>query len=49
MIKEAFPGGYQGEMRKPEDIAPLYLKLAAPDCEQHGAVVSVSEFMAEAA
>lgn len=39
MIKEAFPGGYPGALRKPEDVAPLYLELAAPDCRRHGEVV----------
>lgn len=43
MIREAFPGGYQGELRRPEDVAPVFLRLIAPECKEHGTVVSVFE------
>jgi NAD(P)-dependent dehydrogenase (short-subunit alcohol dehydrogenase family) len=34
MLSHAFPGGYQGrDLRKPEDIAPLFLELASPVCK----------------
>lgn len=42
MLAQAFPGGYQGNLRKPEDVVPVFLKLAAADCEHHGQVVGVS-------
>lgn len=41
MLKEAFPGGYPGALKKPEDVADAYLALCAPDCAQHGEVVSL--------
>lgn len=39
MLEKAFPGGYQGEMKKPEDIVPAFLELAAPDCQKHGEII----------
>ncbi|HBR67848.1 MAG TPA: oxidoreductase [Rhodospirillaceae bacterium] len=39
MLAEAFPGGYGGEMKKPEDVVGAYLELAAPGCKRHGEVV----------
>ncbi len=44
MLREAFPGGYQGQTRKPEDVAPLFLHLADPGCARHGEVVKISDF-----
>ena len=41
MLSEAFPGGYQGAMKKPEDVTDAYLKLCAPDCAKHGEIVSL--------
>lgn len=39
MIKEAFPGGYQGDLNQPEDVVPLFLQLASENCDKHGEVV----------
>ena len=39
MLNHAFPGGFQGEMRQPEDIAPLFVDLASPACKKHGEIV----------
>ena len=40
MLSHAFPGGYQGgDLRQPEDIAPLFLELASPACRKHGEIV----------
>ncbi len=41
MIREAFPGGYQGAMRKPEDLVALYLELCAVECTRHGEIASL--------
>src|SRR5688572_23821839 len=41
MLNEAFPGGYQGKTKNPEDVVPAYLKLVSPDCKQHGEIVSL--------
>ncbi|HEY8191920.1 MAG TPA: SDR family NAD(P)-dependent oxidoreductase [Alphaproteobacteria bacterium] len=39
MLREAFPGGYPGVTRKPEDTVGAYLELAAPGCRKNGEVV----------
>jgi len=39
MLAEAFPGGYQGEMKTPEDIIPAFLELASPECQKHGEII----------
>ncbi len=37
LLSAAFPGGYQGnDLRQPDDVAPLFLKLALPSCDLHG-------------
>lgn len=41
MLAEAFPGGFQGEMRKPEDLVRLFLDLCSPSCKQHGEIVGI--------
>ncbi|MGB4107892.1 MAG: SDR family NAD(P)-dependent oxidoreductase [Alphaproteobacteria bacterium] len=41
MLREAFPGGFQGETKTPDDVAPAYLKLALPACKKHGEIVSL--------
>jgi len=42
MLGEAFPGGYQGEgLRQPEDVVPVFMELASPDCVKHGEVVGL--------
>lgn len=48
MLKTAFPGGYPGKTVMPEDVAPLFLELAAPDCRRHGKIVGL-ESCAQAA
>lgn len=41
MLREAFPGGFQGKTKTPEDVAPTYLALASPSCKKHGEIVSL--------
>jgi NAD(P)-dependent dehydrogenase (short-subunit alcohol dehydrogenase family) len=41
MIREAFPGGYQGTLKKPEDVVGAYLELVSPGCKKHGEIVSL--------
>jgi NAD(P)-dependent dehydrogenase (short-subunit alcohol dehydrogenase family) len=41
MLKEAFPGGFQGHTKKPADVAADYLKLCASECTKHGAIISL--------
>ncbi len=41
MLGQAFPGGYQGKMKKPEDVVADYLRLVAPDCKKHGEIISL--------
>lgn len=40
MLRQAFPGGYQGkDLRSPAQVAPLFLELALPSCTRHGEIV----------
>ena len=39
MVATAFPGGFPGKMKQPDDIVPAFLDLAAPDCKKHGEVI----------
>lgn len=41
MLREAFPGGYPGETKRPEDVAPVFLELASPGCKKNGHVAKV--------
>ncbi len=41
MLSEAFPGGFQGHVKKPGDVAAVYLKLVSPDCARHGEIVTL--------
>ncbi len=41
MLREAFPGGFQGDVKTPDDVAPTYLRLALPACKKHGEIVSL--------
>jgi NAD(P)-dependent dehydrogenase (short-subunit alcohol dehydrogenase family) len=41
MLKQAFPGGFQGAVKKPEDVVDAYLKLVHESCTQHGEIVSL--------
>jgi NAD(P)-dependent dehydrogenase (short-subunit alcohol dehydrogenase family) len=40
MLARAFPGGAPMEdVKTPEDLAPVFLELCAPECKRNGAVV----------
>ncbi len=41
LLTEAFPGGYDGELKKPEDIVPHFMALIGADCEHHGEIIEV--------
>ena len=41
MLHSAFPGGFPGDAKAPEDVVPAFLDLAAPDCRQHGEIVAL--------
>lgn len=41
MLESAFPGGYPGEVRQPEDIVPLFLELASPECLKNSETASL--------
>ena len=36
---EAFPGEDPASQPHPDSIVPLFLELAAPDCERHGEII----------
>ncbi len=36
MIAKAFPGGYQGDMKEPEDVTDAFRGLVSVDCTRHG-------------
>lgn len=39
MLTQAFPGGYQGsDLKQPADIAPIILRMCAPDLAEHGMI-----------
>lgn len=42
MLAAAFPGGFQGQARKPEDVVPVFLELACPTCQLHGEVAGAA-------
>ena len=39
LLREAFPGGYQGTMKKPEDVVQAFLDLASANCTKNGEVI----------
>jgi NAD(P)-dependent dehydrogenase (short-subunit alcohol dehydrogenase family) len=41
MLRKAFPGGFQGTMKTPDDVVPAYLKLVAANCNAHGEIISL--------
>lgn len=43
LLNEAYPGGYDGPTKKPEDVVPAFLDLASPECKKHGELVDLSE------
>lgn len=45
MLRQVFPGGYQGaDLRTVEQVAPLFLELALPDCTRHGEIVRPEDY-----
>lgn len=49
MLDKAFPGGYQGEKLKPEDVVGTFLSLALPSNEKNGEIIAVPHPGKEAA
>lgn len=43
MLTKAYPGGYPGAVKQPDDVGPAFLKLADPACTRHGALVNLYE------
>ncbi len=41
MMEEAFPGGTDFPTKKPEDVLPGYLALAADGCTHHGEIIKL--------
>jgi NAD(P)-dependent dehydrogenase (short-subunit alcohol dehydrogenase family) len=41
MLKEAYPGGYPGDMASVDDVVPAFLELASPACDKHGEIVDL--------
>jgi NAD(P)-dependent dehydrogenase (short-subunit alcohol dehydrogenase family) len=41
MLREAFPGGFQGGTKKPEDVVDAYLTLASAACRKHGEIIDL--------
>lgn len=41
MLDAAYPGGYQGNKKKPEDVVPAFLDLVSPECVRHGEIISL--------
>ncbi len=41
MLREAFPGGFQGATKKPEDVVKAYIELVSPGCTQHGQIINL--------
>lgn len=46
MLREAYPGGFDGPVKSPEDTVQTFLDLAAPDCDSHGTLHLVDEALA---
>ncbi len=41
MLRESFPGGFQGPTKKPEDVVDAYLELASVQCTKHGEIIDL--------
>jgi NAD(P)-dependent dehydrogenase (short-subunit alcohol dehydrogenase family) len=41
MLRESFPGGFQGTVKKPEDVVDPYLELASAHCAKHGEIIDL--------
>jgi len=39
MLAQSFPGGYQGNARKPEDLVPDFLELVTPDYQKQDEII----------
>ena len=46
MRAKAFPGEKPETLATPEDVAPMFVELASPDCTLNGAVVKFNEWRA---
>ncbi len=45
MLRQVFPGGYQADdLRTAEQVAPLFVALASPDCTRHGEIVRPEDY-----
>ncbi len=42
MLSQAYPGGYTGVMRQVDDVVPVFLDLASPNCKKHGEIVDLT-------
>lgn len=47
MRAEAFPDEDPGSLKTPEDIAPLFAELCAPECSRHGEVIDADAWLAQ--
>lgn len=45
MLGTAFPGIKLEEMPQPEDIAPVFLRLADPSWDDHGAIINAADLL----
>ena len=43
MRAQAMPGEDPGTLPSPEEIAPVFVDLAAPDCQDHGQIISARD------
>lgn len=43
MLNEAFPGGFEGALKRPEDTLPYFTNLVAPDCQDHGEIIEIPD------
>lgn len=41
MLRAAYPGGYPGGAKQPEDVVGMFLDLCSPACKKHGEIVEV--------
>lgn len=41
LLSQAFPGGFQGRARVPDDVTPTFVELALPSCARHGEIVDL--------
>ncbi len=41
MLAEAYPGGFDGDVKSPEETVQTFLELASPQCALHGKIIQV--------